>query len=790
MYLSNTRVENSNYITLKPVKYENINKNCNIIFVIDVSGSMNIIASGTNENGECDDLTRLNLACHSILTIIESLKENDEIGIISFNHFANTELGMTKMNENGKNIAKIVIKKLEAGGTTNIYDGLKKSFELLKTIDNNNDNNNSIVLLTDGVSSSDPPNGILETLKNTFNNIDLKPFSLNTFGFGYDINSILLRDIANNYNGIFGFIPDCSMVGTVFINFISNLLTTYLMNIKMQIIYTNNEKKVINTGAIIYDGRRDFIIENENEIKSIELYYNNNLIDYTLLNDNNDNNNNQLSNKFRINIIKTINNLLNDSVVNTKNNEIIMNNLYNTIENTNDNIEIQNYLKDYLNDGQIKLALCHSTTYYNKWGKHYLLSLMHGYDRQLCINFKDNGVQNFITEPFTTIRDKIELIFCNIPPPQPKIIRATTTRISSMEGYYRTDMGCFDGEGNVLLSNNTFIQVKELKKGDKLFNMNNTLCIVECIIKQNINKEIDVCSVNDMLISPYHPIFLFNKWVFPATEFKIQKRFISSFYNVVLNTNDTIVINFIPVITLGHNLNTNIITKHDYFGTSKIRDDLKLIKGYNEGLIDCKQMQTIRCPVTNNVKKINIIFDTTDTTSNTTNNTTDTNNTTTDTNNTSNTTNNTTTDTNNTTNNTTTDTNNIITDTTSNTTTTDTNNTSNITDTTSNITDTTSNTTNNTTDTNNTTTDTNNTSNITDTTSNNITTDTNNTTTDTTDTNNIITDTSNITNTSNITDTTSNTTDTNNTIINTNSIISDTTSNTSNTKDTTDTNNT
>jgi hypothetical protein len=618
MYLSNCRIANTNYITLKPVKYENINKNCNIIFVIDVSGSMNIIASGTNENGECDDLSRLNLACHSILTIIESLTENDEIGIISFNHLANTELGMTKMNENGKNIAKIVIKKLEAGGTTNIYDGLKKSFELLKTI--TNDNNNSIVLLTDGVSSTDPPNGILETLKRTFNNIDLKPFSLNTFGFGYDINSILLRDIANNYNGIFGFIPDCSMVGTVFINFISNLLTTYLMNINMQIIYTNDEKQIINTGAIIYDGRRDYIIENENEIKSIELYYNNSLIDYTLLNDNN--NDNQISNKIRINIIKTINNILNDSLININNNEIIMNNLYNTIENNNtNNIEIQNYLKDYLNDGQIKLALCHSIQYYNKWGKHYLLSLMHGYDRQLCINFKDNGVQHFITAPFTTIRDKIEFIFCNIPPPQPKIIRETTTRISSMEGYYRADMGCFDGEGIVLLSNNTFIQVKELKKGDKLFNMNNTLCIVECIIKQNINTEIDVCSVNDMLISPYHPIFLFNKWVFPATEFKIQKRFISSFYNVVLNTNDTIVINFVPVITLGHNLNSNNITKHDYFGTCKIRDDLKLVKGYNEGLIECKQMQTIRCPETNNVKKINIIFDDTNNTNNTNNTT-------------------------------------------------------------------------------------------------------------------------------------------------------------------------
>ena len=83
----------------------------------------------------------------------------------------------------------------------------------------------------------------------------------------------------------------------------------------------------------------------------------------------------------------------------------------------------------------------------------------------------------------------------------------------------------------------------------------------ECIIKQNINSDIDVCSVNDMLISPYHPIFLFNKWVFPATEFKIHKRFIESYYNIVLESDNTIIINSIPVITLGHNLNTNEIIK-------------------------------------------------------------------------------------------------------------------------------------------------------------------------------------------------------------------------------------
>jgi hypothetical protein len=608
MFLSHYKFNNDNYITLKPIKYENINKNCNIIFVIDVSGSMDIIASDKNENGECDDLTRLNLACHSIITIIESLTDNDEIGIISFNHLAHTNLKMTKMNENGKTIAKMVINNLNAGGTTNIYDGLKNSFELLKTI--GNDNNNSIVLLTDGVSNADPPNGILQTLMTTYNSIDLKPFSLNTFGFGYDINSILLTDIANNYNGIFGFIPDCSMVGTVFINFISNLLTTYLINIKMNIIFSDNTTKIINTGAILYDGRRDFIIENRNEIKSIELFYNNNIIDYSLIKADLSLDLDYKSNKFRTDIIKTILSLIDDQPISNdkiKNNEIIMNNLYTNIENNNNEL-IQNYLKDYLNDGQIKLALCHSNIYFNKWGKHYLLSLMHGYDRQMCINFKDNGVQNFITTPFTNIRDKIELIFCNIPPPQPKIIRATTTRISSMEGYYRTDSGCFDGDGTVLLANNTYMKVKELKKGDKILNHNNKECIIECIIKQNINSDVDVCSVNDMLISPYHPIFLFNKRVFPATEFKIHKRFIESYYNIVLESDDTIIINSIPVITLGHNLNTNEITKHDYYGTNKIRDDLKMIDGYDNGLIECKLIETIRCPKTNNVIKINVLF--------------------------------------------------------------------------------------------------------------------------------------------------------------------------------------
>jgi hypothetical protein len=609
----------NNHIILNAPDNINRQRNCNIIFVIDISGSMDIIASPVNENGESDDLSRLNLACHSINTIIQSLEENDEVGIISFNNCAYTKLIMTKMNDNGKTLAKMVIDNLQAAGSTNIYDGLKKAFEMLETV--KNDNNNSIVLLTDGIANINPENGILNTLISNYDVTKMKPFSLNTFGFSYDINSELLKEIADNYNGIFGFIPECSMVGTVFVNFLANLLITHLINIKLEITYADNTIETINTGAILYGSSRDFILETDKHIKSFDLYYKNNKIDYTLVpyvyNDDN-----YVNNKTRLSIIKIIKEYYLVNNIYKDNDEIvkILDNYYDSINKTygTTNIFVKNYIKDYIdpdvvynnygvnnNSAQIKLAIS-KKDYYNKWGKHYLTSLMYGYERQLCINFKDYGIQNFLTPTFETTRNKIENIFCNIPPPTPKVIRKTTTRINSMENYYRTDSVCFDGEGTVYMADNTSKLVKELKKDDEILTMNNKTAKIVCIIKQKIYSNADICHVNGMYITPYHPIFIYNKWSFPKDHFKIETKLISILYNIVLDSNHTILINFIPVITLGHDFKYNNVTKHEYFGSNKVIDDLKEFDGYNEGLIECNKMVGLRDPDTNNIVKLNI----------------------------------------------------------------------------------------------------------------------------------------------------------------------------------------
>lgn len=50
--------------------------------------------------------------------------------------------------------------------------------------------------------------------------------SLSTFGFGYNLDSELLDQLAIEGKGSYAFIPDAQFVGTVFVNALSNLMTT------------------------------------------------------------------------------------------------------------------------------------------------------------------------------------------------------------------------------------------------------------------------------------------------------------------------------------------------------------------------------------------------------------------------------------------------------------------------------------------------------------------------------------------------------------------------------------
>merc|ERR1719362_1500460 len=61
------------------------------------------------------------------------------------------------------------------------------------------------------------------------------PCSISTFGFGCDVDSELLQDIAAAGCGSYAFIPDAGFVGTVFVNAMSNLLTTMARDVVLEL---------------------------------------------------------------------------------------------------------------------------------------------------------------------------------------------------------------------------------------------------------------------------------------------------------------------------------------------------------------------------------------------------------------------------------------------------------------------------------------------------------------------------------------------------------------------------
>ena len=172
---------------------------------------------------------------HSMNTVKDVLNDGDYLGIITFSNNARTDLTLTKMDDDGRKRAGDCINGLNTEGSTNIWDALKVGIET--TSDPIcKDKNVVLLLLTDGEPNVDPPKGIIPTLKEMVDGLgaEADKFSIHAFGFGYSLDSLLLYDICGSIGrGTYGFIPDCSMVGTIFINFMANTIATVIPSAKL-----------------------------------------------------------------------------------------------------------------------------------------------------------------------------------------------------------------------------------------------------------------------------------------------------------------------------------------------------------------------------------------------------------------------------------------------------------------------------------------------------------------------------------------------------------------------------
>jgi Ca-activated chloride channel family protein len=208
----------------------------NLVFLIDVSGSMN------EEN-------KLPLVKSSLMLLTDQLREQDKVSIVVYAGAAGLVLSPTS----GSNKTKIkdAIDQLSAGGSTAGGQGIELAY---KTAAENfmKEGNNRVILCTDGdfnvgMSSDDEMERLIEKKRNT-------GIFLTVLGYGMgNYKDSKMQKLADKGNGNHAYIDGINEAKKVLVNEFGGTLFTIAKDVKLQVEF--NPAKVQGYRLIGYENR-------------------------------------------------------------------------------------------------------------------------------------------------------------------------------------------------------------------------------------------------------------------------------------------------------------------------------------------------------------------------------------------------------------------------------------------------------------------------------------------------------------------------------------------------------
>eukprot|EP01090_Pellita_catalonica_P021756 TRINITY_DN8229_c0_g2_i1.p1 TRINITY_DN8229_c0_g2~~TRINITY_DN8229_c0_g2_i1.p1 ORF type:complete len:523 (+),score=88.50 TRINITY_DN8229_c0_g2_i1:1-1569(+) len=520
-----------------------------------------------------------------------------------------------------------------------MWDGLNKALDVLRNANTEN-RNSAIVLLTDGQPNISPEGGIVAATKRYLQaNPQLKNTSINTFGFGYHLDTEKLHGTALEGNGMYSFIPDSSFVGTIFVNALANILSThgtgasiYLKaseGVKIEGLVGPNvcagkgKSMTVYLAPLQFDQTKDIVVNFTAEQSAkkpyltAQLKYTNTKPNQSVSVDGVEASDEKSVTRLgiqrvRLQTTSTISEALTSASSNLAASQQKIDQLIKDVSESDvaDEEDVAALLKDL--EGQVAEAFSKSE-YYTKWGRHYLPSLNRAHLLQVCNNFKDPGVQVYGGELFSDLRDEADDTFCKLPPPKPSRATASSSRLSSMSVYNSSSAPCFAGRCTVQMTGGVTKRVDEVSKGDLVSGPNqHGSHEVQCVVKTNClgNKANLVEFESGLAVTPWHPIKVAGNWEFPCEMIskmdgvKMSKDIdCEAVYSFVLKSGHTMTINGTTAVTFGHGFEEDKV-KHPYYGTDRVLSDLKRMPGWAEGLVQLQPGCAQRDPATGLVNSL------------------------------------------------------------------------------------------------------------------------------------------------------------------------------------------
>lgn len=208
----------------------------NFVFLIDVSGSMY-------------DANKLPLVKSSLKLLVDQLREQDKVAIVTYAGSAQVRLESTAGNQKMK--IKETIDGLQAGGSTAGGDGLKMAYAIARQ-NFLSKGNNRIVMATDGdfnvgASSDADMEKLIERERESGVNISILGYGMGNF------KDSKLELLANKGRGNYAYINDISEARKAMISEFGGTLFTVAKDVKIQVEF--NPKYVQYYRLVGYENR-------------------------------------------------------------------------------------------------------------------------------------------------------------------------------------------------------------------------------------------------------------------------------------------------------------------------------------------------------------------------------------------------------------------------------------------------------------------------------------------------------------------------------------------------------
>ncbi|OBT69256.1 hypothetical protein VE03_01965 [Pseudogymnoascus sp. 23342-1-I1] len=607
---------------------------CDVVLVIDVSGSMCTKApSPETAKGETEvnGLTVLDLTKQAARAIVETLDDDDRLGIVTFSDEVKIIQRLKPMTKSNKTAAWNGIKNIRADGLTNLWQGILQGRSLFDDVQRPG-SVPALMVLTDGEANVGcPPQGYVPQLR-----LYELPAPIHTFGFGSQIGSSLLQSIAEVGSGNFAYISDPSMLATVFIHAIANLQSTFAVSATLAIEASHGlklaetmgdyirkddskgqdqspkEKLLIPLGGLQYGQSRDIFLKYESSDKKGEtpilkaelqcrplnqtpgacLTSCSVLDSPTMPADDIEFHRNRAMVCAFISSLAPISKTHERTKAKTADVELKRCQLQSLIVILRDTV-----IKDGANEalredleGQIMLAL--SKNYFQGWGFHYLMSMYNAHFKQVRNSFKDPGPQVYGKDSplFLEAVKELSLIFDTLPAPTPfVVVRDSVGRSKkvkmSMSSYNRSSNPCFAAENTITLADGETVLVKDLKKDDELWTPRGPRKLVG-ILETAVEDEV-MFKVGDLVITPWHPVFVDEKWTFPEQVTKSMAEYTGMIYSLLLERDadpeaHAVEVSGTQAVTLGHGITSGtdgeFVRAHEFFGNyDKVLEKLQAL---------------------------------------------------------------------------------------------------------------------------------------------------------------------------------------------------------------------